>query len=113
MLTVEKLKEYGADVNTGLSRCANNEMLYLRLVKICIDELSSKALSEALQQHDYDKAFQIAHKLKGGVTNLSLDPVSIPVCKLTELLRNKTPGDYEGLNNEIISETNKLFSLMD
>ena len=31
MLTVEKLKDYGADVEKGLARCANNEALYLRL----------------------------------------------------------------------------------
>lgn len=113
MLTIEKLRKYGADVDKGLSRCANNEMLYLRLVKMCIDELSANALGEALKECDYDKAFAVAHKLKGGVTNLSLDPVADPVCKITELLRNKTPGDYEELNNEIIKETAKLVSLMD
>ena len=32
MLTVEKLKEYGADTGEGLNRCMNNEAFYLRLV---------------------------------------------------------------------------------
>ena len=108
MLTVERLKEYGADVDTGLARCANNEALYLRLVKICIEELKSCELGEALDAGDLDRAFDIAHKLKGGVNNLSLDPVSAPVNELTELLRGKTPGDYGELYGKITEEANKL-----
>ena len=79
MLTVEQLKEYGADVEEGLSRCANNEALYLRLVKICIEELMTCELGDALKVGDYDKAFNIVHKLKGGVNNLALTPISIPI----------------------------------
>lgn len=113
MLTIEKLKEYGADVETGLSRCAGNENLYLRLVGICGEELSSNALGEALEANELDKAFDIAHKLKGGVTNLALTPVAEPVCELTELLRHKTPGDYKGIYEKITQETKKLNSLLD
>lgn len=108
MLTVEKLEEYGADTKTGLSRCADNEALYLRLVSITIQEISSGALGEALQTGDFDKAYYIAHKLKGGVNNLALTPIAGPLCKLTELLRNKTSGDFEALYAEIIKKTNEL-----
>lgn len=111
MLTLEKLKDYGADVEKGLARCANNEALYLRLVKICIEELSQDALGEALKAGDYGRAFEAAHKLKGGVNNLALDPVSAPVSEITELLRNKTPCDYEKLYEEIVKESEKLISL--
>ena len=113
MLTIGKLKEFGADVDTGLMRCANNEMLYLRLVGITVQELSSGALGSALEAYDLDKAFEIAHKLKGGVNNLALDPLSAPVCELTEMLRNKTPGDYGKLLGEITEEANKLAALID
>ena len=113
MLTIEKLKDCGADVEKGLSRCANNEALYLRLVKICVQELSSGALGEALAAGDLDRAFDIAHKLKGGVNNLSLDPISVPICELTELLRGKTPGDYDKLYEKITKETETLAALMD
>lgn len=112
MLTIEKLKEYGADVEQGLSRCANNEALYLRLVGICVQELSSAALGDALKVGDLDKAFDVAHKLKGGVTNLALTPVAVPICKLTELLRGKTSGDYEALYGEIVKETAALSALL-
>lgn len=113
MLTIEKLKDYGADTDTGLSRCANNEALYLRLVKICVDELMSDALGEALKANDLDRAFDAAHKLKGGVNNLALDPISAPICELTELLRHKTPGDYDRLHGEIITKAKALSVLAD
>ena len=112
MLTVEKLKEYGADVEKGLSRCANNESLYLRLVKICIQEISADALGAALKEGDLDRAFEVAHKWKGGVNNLALYPIAAPVCELTELLRSKTPGDYEILHGDILKETAVIASLI-
>ncbi len=113
MLTVEKLKECGADVEKGLSRCANNTALYLRLVKICIQEISADALGAALKDGDLDRAFDVAHKWKGGVNNLALDPIAAPVCELTEILRNKTPGDYEKLHGDILKETAVFSALLE
>lgn len=111
MITIESLKEYGADVKGGLSRCANNEALYLRLVKIVIDELASDILGDALRADDYDKAFEAAHKLKGGLSNLGLTPVAEPVSALTEQLRNRTPVDWQALYGDIVNETKKLSAL--
>ena len=111
MLTVENLKNYGAEPEKGILRCGNNEQLYLRLVKMVIDELASDALGEALRAGDPDKAFQIAHKLKGGVSNVALTPVAGPISMLTEMLRNKTLGDYKKQYDEIVKETEKLIAL--
>ncbi len=111
MLTVERLKEYGADTETGLSRCADNEALYLRLVGIVLRDLSSGALGDALESGDPDKAFAIAHKLKGGVCNLALTPIADPLCELTELLRIQAPGDRRDLYAEIIRKTDELAAL--
>ncbi len=108
MLTIEKLKEFGADVDTGLSRCVNNEALYFRLIEMAVREPSVLSLGEALKANDLDKAFAEAHKLKGVMGNLSLTPIFEPVSQLTELLRNKTPGDYESLYSEILKKTEEL-----
>ena len=112
MFTIEKLKEYGADADKGLSRCGNNESLYLRLVKICIQEITADALGAALKEGDLDRSFDVVHKWKGGVNNLALDPIAAPLCELTELLRSKTPGDYEKLHGDILKETAVIASLM-
>lgn len=112
MLTIEKLKEYGADVKQGLSRCANNETLYLRLVGLFIRELADCELENALKEGNLDKAFNIAHKLKGGVSNLALTPISAPIYKLTECLRNKTQCDFESLYAEFAGEAAALSALL-
>ncbi|WP_044973943.1 hypothetical protein [Ruminococcus sp. HUN007] len=62
-------------------------------------------------RNDLEKAYYIAHKLKGGVNNLELKPIAVPLCELTDLLRNKQPGDYKELYDEIISRTNDLLAL--
>ena len=38
MVTIEGLKQYGADVESGLKRCMNNEGFYLKLVQKAVDE---------------------------------------------------------------------------
>ena len=49
MITVDCLKEYGADVDEGLKRCVGNEMLYLRLVATIPSEITFQQLQESLQ----------------------------------------------------------------
>ena len=112
MLTLEKLKEYGADVDTGLTRCMQNETFYLRLVLTAVNGFSVTALGEALKKGDLDKAFEEAHKIKGVAGNLSLTPIYEPVSVLTELLRRKTPGDYRALYAEILKKTEELSALV-
>jgi len=112
MITVDKLREFGADVDKGLSRCAGSEALYLRLVGMCVAELTGGELGEALEANDLERAFEIAHRLKGGVTNLSLDPVSAPLGELTELLRNRIPGDYSGLYAKVAEEAARLSEML-
>lgn len=77
-----------------------------------VQEISADALGAALKEGDLDRAFEVAHKWKGGVNNLALDPIAAPVCELTELLRSKTPGDYEKLHGDILKETAVIASLM-
>ncbi len=112
MLTIENLKGFGAEVEKALPRCGNNEALYLRLVGMCVDELRTDMLGESLKDGDLDRAFNVAHKLKGAVGNLALVPIFDPICELTELLRNKTPGDYDKLHGRIVLKTNELAELM-
>lgn len=94
MLTVDSLKEYGANVEEGVARCAGKEELYFRLVQKVLDDEGFDTLAETILERDYDKAFEIAHRLKGAVSNLSLTPMMIPVESITESLRAKEERDY-------------------
>ncbi|MBO4424227.1 MAG: Hpt domain-containing protein [Spirochaetales bacterium] len=112
MLSVEALREFGADVDSALIRCMNNEAFYLRLVRMAMDDPSVAALGNALEEGNLEKAFDEAHKLKGIMGNLSLTPVFEPVSELTELLRNRTPGDYKTLYSTVLTKTEELKKLM-
>ena len=111
MLTIESLKEYGADVETGIKRC-RKEALYLKLVGKVPSNDNFDLLKESLDQNNLDAAFEYAHGLKGVVTNLSLTPLEEPICEITELLRAREDIDYSDHMKEIYSALDKLKALL-
>jgi HPt (histidine-containing phosphotransfer) domain-containing protein len=112
MLSVELLKQYGADTADGLNRCMNNEGFYLRLVAMVAQDPGFSQLREALESGDLDRSFSIIHNLKGSVGNLSLTPLYRPICEMTELLRGKKEMDYAPYLREIEKQHEKLLELV-
>lgn len=113
MLTIERLKEFGADTDEGLARCCGSETLYLRLVKMLPDDENFEALEKALNAGDLDKAFEAAHALKGILGNLSLTPMYELCSRITELLRARTEADYPTLAAELLAQRDALRALCD
>lgn len=111
MLTIETLKEYGADTDEGLGRCFNNADFYLKLVATIPAEPSFDNLKNAIKNNDLDTAFEAAHALKGVLGNLSLTPILIPIQEITELLRARTETDYTPLLDEIFKQWDLLKEL--
>ena len=101
MLTIEKLRNFGCNVDEGLQRCLNNESLYLRLVSTLLGDGKIANLIEAVNHDDLQKGFEIAHSLKGSYGNLSLTPLYEKICEITEHLRIKEQMDYSPLLIEI------------
>ena len=64
MITIGKLREFGADVDEALKRCMNNEAFYLRLVEKAALDPSFDRLKEAVDAGDLEKGFELAHALK-------------------------------------------------
>ena len=112
MLTIEKLKNYGANVEEGVLRCAKNEALYIRLVGTIPSNNSFNNLYEAIKRNDLAEAFSNAHGLKGILANLSLDPLLAPVIIITEHLRNKDMIDYSTIINNIEQKRKELEALL-
>ena len=75
MITTDKLRDYGANVDEGLARCFGNEELYLKLVATIPSEKNFGMLNEAIENKNLDQAFESAHALKGVLGNLSLTPL--------------------------------------
>ncbi len=113
MLTIEQLKEYGADTATGLTRCMDNESFYLRLVGMALSDNSFQTLEDALNKGDLDAAFEAAHALKGVLGNLALDPMFKPASEMTELLRARTQTDYSPYLTQLLAEKERLQKLAD
>lgn len=101
MLTIDALKEFGADTEQGVARCFGNGDFYLNLVKTVPKEPSFEKLSAAVTEGNLDAAFEMAHALKGVLGNLSLTPIFDPVSEITELLRAKKQMDYSALLKKI------------
>ena len=102
MLTIEELKKLGCDTDEGLARCLNQEDFYLKLVNSAINCEDFDTLKVALENKDLDQAFDMAHKLKGALGNLSLTPLYDKAVEITELLRNRTDMDYSELLEELL-----------
>lgn len=111
MLNNDALRAWGANVDEGMERCLNNEAFYLKLVQKSMQDPSFERLAEAVSAGDQDKAFEMAHALKGVMANLALTPILRPVQEITELLRNKTPADYDPLVREILAQRDSLVKL--
>ena len=111
MLTVEKLRAWGANVDEGLVRCLNNETFYVTLVNKAIQDSNFEALPAACAAGDLDKAFNAAHALKGMLANLALTPILDPVSQITELLRARTSMDYTPLLTEIANAHSAVLAL--
>ena len=86
-MTLDQLKSWGADTQTGLGRCMNNEAFYLRLVGKIIADPGFERLDAALAAGDAEAIFHYAHALKGSAGNLALTPLYTPLSALTELYR--------------------------
>ena len=113
MLTVETLKELGANTDEGLARCMNNEAFYLRMVGMGLGDAGFGKLEDAISRGDFKAAFEEAHALKGIMTNLSLTPISKPVSELTDLLRPQQPVECQALLEEIKEQYAKYKALLD
>ena len=111
MITLDALKQYGADTETGLKRCMGNEALYLRLVGSACTEQGFDLLADSIAKKDYETAFETAHALKGVLGNLSLTPLFDVTCKITELLRERSDTDYSPLLAKLSEEKQKLVKL--
>ena len=114
-MTIEDLKNYGANTEEGLARCMNNEGIYLRLVGMALSDPGFERLGDELASGDPKPAFETAHALKGMLGNLSLMPLYEPVSTLTEMLRGKGPGedagDWKSLYDEIMKQFEALKAL--
>ena len=113
MLTIEALRQFGANTGEGLGRCLNNEAFYLRLVNMALEDAGYGKLASAIESGETQKAFEAAHALKGSLGNLALTPIYAPVAELTELLRSGQEAGCKALLDRILQQREALIALRD
>ena len=96
-MTIEEIRDFGADTQEGMGRCMGNSAFYIRLVKLMPKDRNFGVLYDSIEKGDLDSAFEAAHALKGALGNLSLTALYEPVVEITELLRKRTQMDYSAL----------------
>ena len=111
MITVDALREYGANTEEGLERCMNNEAFYLRFVNMALEDKGFDALKTAIEAGDMKASFEAAHALKGLLGNLSLTPIYDLVAELTELLRAGADADYEDYLRRVLEQRDMIAAL--
>ena len=111
-MTIDDLKNWGADTDKGLERCMGNADLFLKLVGMTGVNDNFEKCEEALARNDLDAAFEAAHALKGVTGNLELTPIYEPVSELTEALPGRTGIDYSALYQKVKEEKEKLSALL-
>ena len=111
MITIESLREFGADVDTGLTRCLGKEDFYIKMVNLGLKDPRFVAIKAELDSKNLTAAFEMAHALKGVVGNLALTPLYEPLEKITDLLRANTDTDYSEIYEEIKNKYEKLLSI--
>ena len=113
MLTIEALREYGANTEEGLARCLNNEAFYLRMVGMMANDRHAEALTDAIAKNDLQAAFEAAHALKGSLANLALKPALDTVTEILEPLRHREAReDYPTLAQNVSAEMDRLQTLI-
>ena len=111
MITIDNLKELGADTAAGLTRCINNEEFYLKMVNMALQDANFDQLKDAVDAGDLDAAFEKAHALKGVMGNVGLTPLFDKISEITEELRARKEIDYSDYMDGIFAELEKFRNL--
>ena len=112
MLTIDDLRQYGANVQEGMERCMNDESFYLMMVNMTLDEKNFDRLSESVKSGDRTAAFEAAHALKGITANVALSPLYEQIAALTEILR-PAAGSLEGKEGDCQAYVERIIQLRD
>lgn len=105
---LQKLKEYGADVDGALNRFAGDADLYKECVAMFMTDTEFDNLKRAGNDNNYADCFNAGHTLKGVCGNLGLLPLYEQLSILIELLRAEKYQDVTLILQSIQKERRRL-----
>lgn len=108
---LEKLKDYGADVEGAMARFINDEDLYYTCFAAFLEDECFLLLKHTVEDKEYQKAFEYAHTLKGISGNLGLTPIYLSISKMVEALRINDYDRIDFLYKELMDQYLQLQTL--
>ncbi|MBQ6493114.1 MAG: hypothetical protein IJI92_04540 [Erysipelotrichaceae bacterium] len=111
MIDIEKLREYGADIDHARISFEGDDAFYLHLIELFIKKNDYKVLCKMVRKNDYRKAYETILNMKGVSGNLSLDPLFRLCSEVTEHLYNADELDYEPYLKQIKKQLDLLADL--
>ena len=109
-MTLDSLRDFGANVDDGLQRCMGMENFYLEMVELGLSDERFESLGKAIEEKNLDEAFEMAHALKGVIGNLALTPLYDTLCDITEHLRGKEEMDYKPAYDKIMEQRDQVMN---
>lgn len=110
-MTIDSLRQFGANVEEGLERCMGMEDFYLEMVELGLSDERFESLGPLLEVGNYDEAFDTVHAIKGVIGNLALAPLYDTICEITEHLRAREDVDYKALYDRLIEQRKQLLDM--
>ena len=110
-MTIDSLRDFGANTDEGLERCMGMEDFYLEMIELGMADERFELLGRNFQEKDLDEAFENVHALKGVIGNLALGPLFDTICEITEHLRNREEIDYMPLYDKLIEQRDRIKEL--
>ena len=92
--TIERLREWGCDMDGAMERFLNDEDLYRDCLNAVIEDEAFDGLKTALDAHNAQEAFGYAHTLKGVAANLGIEVLLEKLLPVVEILRG---GSFDGV----------------
>ncbi|MDD3747243.1 MAG: Hpt domain-containing protein [Anaerostipes sp.] len=109
---MKQLRDYGADVDGALERFVDDTELYIQCLEAFDEEEAFGLLGKAIEEKEYEEAFNQAHTLKGVAGNLGLTPLFDMICDIVEPLRSKDYSDLDKKYKDVMDAKEVVSNLL-
>ncbi len=109
---IEKLREWGCDVEDARKRLLEDDGFYRTCLDIFTGDESFEKLDASMDNQYYKEAFEAAHTLKGVSGNLGLTPLYEALCLLVEALRGDRCKEAEQYYVQVRLARDTFFKIM-
>ncbi|MGD1816619.1 MAG: Hpt domain-containing protein [Pleomorphochaeta sp.] len=109
---LNKLKNWGCDINGALDRFLNDKDLYFECLLMFVDDENFSELKNHINDEDQKIPFTYVHTLKGVAGNLGITPLFESLSELCEVLRSSNYNSNSGLYERTIVDYNIFLEIM-